>query len=226
MPIETGSNIVDLDAIWPLGGDFVLEGDDHLRLIKFVLKAQFPGVGGQGFSKTITATEDEINYLAGLTGNVQDQIDAIIADDAFVAPSGTSMPFYMATPPVGWTQDASNNDAMLRVVDTAGGGAGGTDSPISLDWSHLHTTDAFALLETHMPSHNHQHGYDSKINEGTQQAGAIKYGAVGRDGNASGIAWCTSNSKGGGTAHEHGDTNSQGGVFTPKYIEIIIAVKD
>lgn len=63
MPLENASTISELDSTWPLGLDSSSRGDDHLRLLKAVLKAQFPGSGGQGFSKPITVTEDELNSL-------------------------------------------------------------------------------------------------------------------------------------------------------------------
>ena len=63
MPLENASTISELDSTWPLGLDSSSRGDDHLRLLKAVLKAQFPGSGGQGFSKPITVTEDELNTL-------------------------------------------------------------------------------------------------------------------------------------------------------------------
>ena len=44
MGIETGNYINDLDADWPLATDNVSDGDNHLRLIKKVLKDSFPGV--------------------------------------------------------------------------------------------------------------------------------------------------------------------------------------
>jgi hypothetical protein len=48
--------------------DPVYRGPAHFWLIKTVLRHIFPGAGGNGFAKPITATEDEINYLSGLTG--------------------------------------------------------------------------------------------------------------------------------------------------------------
>lgn len=63
MPLENASTIAQLDSTWPLGLDSSSRGDDHLRLLKAVLKAQFPGADGQGFSKPITVTEDELNAL-------------------------------------------------------------------------------------------------------------------------------------------------------------------
>jgi len=79
MPLESGSTIAELDESWPLGTDLVLEGDNHVRLTKAVLKAQFPGVDGDGFKIAIISTEDELNYLQGLSSNAQVQIDANFA---------------------------------------------------------------------------------------------------------------------------------------------------
>lgn len=63
MPLENATTISQLDSSWPLGLDSATRGDDHLRLLKAVLKAQFPGASGQGFSKPITIKEDELNGI-------------------------------------------------------------------------------------------------------------------------------------------------------------------
>lgn len=63
MPLENANTIEQLDSTWPLGLDSSSRGDDHLRLLKAVLKSQFPGASGRGFSKPITVTEDELNAL-------------------------------------------------------------------------------------------------------------------------------------------------------------------
>lgn len=63
MPLENASTIEQLDSTWPLGLDSSSRGDDHLRLLKAVLKAQFPGASGRGFSKPITISEDDLNSL-------------------------------------------------------------------------------------------------------------------------------------------------------------------
>jgi len=142
MALETTSTISGLVSANPTAIDAVSQGDDHLRLLKSVLKAQFPGAGGTGFSVPITATEAEINQLSGLiAGSI---------------PSGTKMPFYQAAPPVGWTATAIQNDSMMRVVTSAttGGtsGAGSGHSPIlnSVVTSHTHV-----FTGTAMGTHNH-----------------------------------------------------------------------
>jgi hypothetical protein len=51
--------------------------------------------------------------------------------------AGTVMSFFQSTPPTGWTQDVSIHDHGLRVVDSAGGGTGGTSGVTSLV-AHTH----------------------------------------------------------------------------------------
>tara|TARA_R110000744_G_C19371578_1_gene562699 strand:+ start:2838 stop:3500 length:663 start_codon:yes stop_codon:yes gene_type:complete len=220
MTVEVGTTISQLDSTKPLSGSPISEGDNHMRLIKAILKAQFPGVNGQGFSSPINASEAEINHLIGITSNVQDQIDAIVAAPTsgdLIAPAGTVMTFYQAAPPFGWTQVPTLTNSLLRIVSGAGGGAGGTDSPISLVHEHTHTTGSHALTVNEMPSHNHTIGNDPGSTSLTgiyarsesQQTGTI-----------------TSSSTGGNAVHNHGATGSNTLTYAPKYIDMIIASKD
>lgn len=62
MPIETGNYISDLNASNPLAGDPKSQGDDHIRLIKAILKATFPNVAG-----AVTTSHTELSQLAGAT---------------------------------------------------------------------------------------------------------------------------------------------------------------
>jgi len=65
MPIEAATYIADLNAANPLSGEFINEGDDHLKLLKSVLKASMPNITGP-----VTATHTELNLLDGLTAVV------------------------------------------------------------------------------------------------------------------------------------------------------------
>lgn len=60
MTVETATYIPDLNSANPGIGDSKGEGDDHLRLIKAVVKATFPS-----FSGACTTTHTIINNLAG-----------------------------------------------------------------------------------------------------------------------------------------------------------------
>ena len=63
MGLEAGTTISSFISENPTSADPVNQGDDHLRLIKSVLKAQFPGTAGLGYATAITATEAELNSL-------------------------------------------------------------------------------------------------------------------------------------------------------------------
>ena len=73
MTVETASYISQLDPTYPAAGDPKSEGDNHLRLVKTVLKTQFPNFG----TNAITATAAEVNYLVGVTSAVQTQLNTL-----------------------------------------------------------------------------------------------------------------------------------------------------
>ncbi|EOE0154418.1 hypothetical protein ACJ8S7_005071 [Klebsiella pneumoniae] len=75
MPLENATNISQLDDRYPLPSDPGSRGDDHLRLVKGVLKKQFPGVDGNGFKKPITLTEDFLNSLPQTIQDLQNNMD-------------------------------------------------------------------------------------------------------------------------------------------------------
>jgi len=84
-----------------------------------------PAVTGVGFvyTKAVGAVnelfwKDNAGHVFQLTSN------GLINYQAF--PSGTTMAFLQATPPTGWTQLSTWNDAVVRLVgDASGGSAGG-----------------------------------------------------------------------------------------------------
>ena len=69
---ESATYISQLDADAPAANAQVSDGDDQLRLIKTVLKSQFPNLG----EASITVTAAVINRLAGLSGNIVDLLAA------------------------------------------------------------------------------------------------------------------------------------------------------
>jgi hypothetical protein len=85
MALESASYISQLVATYPLGSDSKSQGDDHLRLIKNVLKTQFGSLGEAAVTTTAeeinildgaTVTTEELNYVDGVTSAIQDQIDS------------------------------------------------------------------------------------------------------------------------------------------------------
>ena len=116
---------------------------------------------------------------------------------------GTVMVFFQAAAPVGWTQNTSHNDKMLRVVSGAGGGSGGNVSAIS----HTHTG----------PSHTHtgpSHTHDMVGGTGT-----VAYIDI------AGSQWLTTTSAA-GTGATGAEGTGATGAATPYYIDTIIATKN
>ena len=67
MALESGTYISQLNSSNPTTSDDVAEGDDHLRLIKAVLKNQFSGLTG---TTAISASEAELNVLDGIASGL------------------------------------------------------------------------------------------------------------------------------------------------------------
>ena len=65
MAIEAASSVYELNQNLPLDGDEQAEGDDHIRVIKAVLKATFPGLGG-ALGRVISKS---IGFTPGVTEN-------------------------------------------------------------------------------------------------------------------------------------------------------------
>lgn len=78
MTIESATSISQLDASLPPQTDMKREGAGHLRLLKSVLKAQFPNFG----TAAMTATVAELNFVAGVTSGIQAQFTALNAAKA------------------------------------------------------------------------------------------------------------------------------------------------
>lgn len=229
MSLETASTIAQLQSSAPSASDPVNQGDDHIRMIKYVLKNIFPGSGGQGFSIPIVATEAEINFLDGVTSNIQTQLNSLQSAlsallGTLPAPVGTRLTFFQSAPPTGWSLVADYDNHMLRVVNTAGGGFGGSDSPILNNKvpSHVHSHTLVADL-----SGSHQHRHQAGPHTSWWQGYAIGYGNFGggTPDDAGYIAMTEANG-----AHTHtisGSINPNGGAanWTPKYLDMVIGQK-
>jgi len=227
MPLETAPQTLDdLNPLYPEATDVYTQGDDHIRSIKNVLATQFPGIAGQGFEIPITTTEEEINFLSGLTSNLVDQYVAIelaFADvqDSVPAPYGTVCLFNQAAAPTGWEQITTYDDYMVRIVNTAGGAAGGTDSPFSFNWDHTHTTSSFTLSLFYLAPHTHLIHTCADTNSvvGNTLDKRISVGnGAGPINSAYAIGVTGSNDP-----HTHGYTLGTTSDFTPLYLNTILA---
>lgn len=150
------------DITVPAGSESASQGDDRIREFKSDLQdalqgqdvsgveAVFPGVdtanpvyryrGLRGTTAARPAPGDYGLYANTTLNTLQRDNGASWADIATLIPSGTVMCFFQAAVPTGWTQVTTQNDKVLRVVSSAGGGSGGTiGTSSSLAHDHTHT---------------------------------------------------------------------------------------
>lgn len=155
-------------------------------------------------------------------------------------PSGTNMIFKQAAAPAGWTQDAADNDRLLRVVSGAGGSADGQWTITGL------TATAMVLSINQMPGHSHgagslvtQPGGPHNHGTGIQLAGSgfgtgpfAQVGSInGTDIVANSTASTHSHTIAGSTAirganSAHGHTVVSTGGWKPRYFDVIAATRD
>ena len=92
MPLEPSvDGIQDLNEAWPVGSDLVIPGAEvaqHVRNVKRAWVGSFPGLASAGGAVTVSA--DELNDLAGVTGNIQGQIDTLNVPPLWTRPLADS----------------------------------------------------------------------------------------------------------------------------------------
>lgn len=154
----------------------------------------------------------------------------------FAFATGTRLPFAQSAAPTGWTQDVSDNatNRMLRVVNTAGNGIGGSASPIlnNVVPAHTHgfTTGNVSADHAHAvsdPGHTHTTGRSSVL--GSSAGSGSNFAGTNFMSYASGSS-VTGISLGGISAnHTHSGSTDNGSSQTnwaPRYIDMIICSKN
>lgn len=200
MALESAFYITDLNVSNPLSTDTVSQADDHLRLIKSVLKATFPNLNAP-----VTATPSQLNspIPAGFIGMW----------------SGS-----LATIPGGWSLcDGTNgtpnllNRFIVAAGDTYAPGATGGSLASAAAGGHTHTeasagahshagvTGSTVLTVDQIPAHTHTYSLSGGAAEelGTGFTGTSGYNT---------LTSTASGSTGGGLGHTH--TLSIDGVHT------------
>jgi hypothetical protein len=66
MTVESATYVSQLNAAYPAAGDNISEGDDHIRLVKSVLQAQFPSLA----TTAISQSSAQMNKLGFETGTI------------------------------------------------------------------------------------------------------------------------------------------------------------
>jgi len=160
MPLETGTTIRSLNQSNPVAGDNMRDGDDHIRLIKRVLKNIFPGAGGSGFSTAITSTEAELNSIGALTIASMPVGGIIMWSGSLVPPNWALCDGNSGTPDLSGQFIRAAN-AMNEVGNTGG-------SNDSIVVSHTHTI----VPHTHTDA-GHTHDYKDAYHIETSGAAYI-----------------------------------------------------
>ena len=171
------------------------------------------------------------DYLRSHAALIKQSYSDAVALAVAIIPSGTRMPFAQASAPTGWTQAVTDNEdnRMLRVVNTmgGGGGAGGSHSPIlnTVVPAHTHTFTTGAESATHTHNDNgHTHGISSGADgsRGNAGSGVPLYG-----GGTSSVGYASLSAE---TAlHTHSGTtvaNPGAANWMPRYIDMIICAKN
>jgi len=157
------------------------------------------------------------------------------SDYTNIMPSGTRVPFHMASAPTGWAQDVSDvaNNRMLRFVnDTVSGGTGAgsydpTVNNVLPSHSHTFTTGGQSADHVHYDTGSHTHGYQYCTNNGGHFAHNNDGGILNSTGSATGgpnnyhFGGINANHTHSGTTDAAGSSN-----WTPRYTDLIICAKN
>lgn len=197
MSIENASTIAGLVATNPTQQDPVYQGPNHFWTIKSVLKNIFPGAGGQGFNKPITATEDELNRVAGVTAPLQAQINALQAQiDALESsgggggggtpipeqwPIGSIFHCTLATSPATllgfgtWSRFGQGRMLVSQLTSDSdfalAGATGGSKTPVLPAHTHTATTASANTGHSHTISSASDHSHTATV--GGMSANAV-----------------------------------------------------
>jgi hypothetical protein len=303
MGLESGTYISDLIATNPAGTDQRYTTDDHIRLIKAVLKNTFPNLNGPvqmtpdllnsvkvspvsitgnynvtaadhgkviyananagaitvtfasaaalgaGFQVTVIKTDSSANTItldpsgtetvngsSTLTLSAPMEMAEIhynsdtalqVGKPPTIIPTGSKVIFAQASAPTGWTQDASMNDRVLRVVSGAGGAQGGSWVISGL------SSAAYALTINDIPAHGHpyQHKGGIETSSDSGSTGGILTGTLGGTYTAPAYSGPPDDATGhaiggtgGGAAHAH--SLSHDGSWRPAYVDVIVCTKN
>ena len=112
MSVETANTLAGLNEAWPVNGDQIPEGDDHIRLIKEALKKTFPGRGRP--DKTLVVLTS--NYT--LTANDNGAVFLVTGATTVWLPALSGLPAFSATFISGtaFTLAGYGTDQILGVV--------------------------------------------------------------------------------------------------------------
>lgn len=182
MPLEQATTISQLDEQWPNGGDSVDRGDDHIRLIKSVLKGTFPGPDGKGFSTPLTVDPAMLNSLAATIKSLEDKITNAQAVGNIIFRDDNVDP---ATLYPGTTWSLLAGDACIALATSANvGSMSGENTPVVPLSDHTHGITIHGVgdhahggnVGTGGVSFEH-HKFNSRMPSGDWQSSSLPAGA-------------------------------------------------
>lgn len=233
MGLETGTYISDLVVTNPLGSDNKSQGDDHIRLIKQVIKNTFPNIDGP-----VTLTQTQINNLLNAGNEEFVENGQFIPSGVIVMWSGT-----VTNIPSGWslcdgtggTPNLGDRFIAGATVD-AGGTLGGIDSTGGTNSNHNHTCTVAGttLTEAQMPAHHHLMFVDGSEPIGGLDQASDYVSSQGSSGTSNKYILADSanvanvgrtKSTGSGDSHTHTATNTSAS-HLPAYYQLAFIMKD
>lgn len=215
MPLESASYVSDLVPANPASTDLLDQADNHIRLIKQVLKATFPNLAGAvTASHTTLSQAAPIGLIAlwyGSSGTVPTGW-AICNGQTVARTDGAGN---ITTPNltdkfvVGAGTIAAQGATAGAATDTATTVAAGSHTHTGTVGSHTHTATigGTALTEAQLPAHRHLNGVvDGQtteiFNRGTTAASPSTGWDIGSNAGAGANEGYTANT-GGGETHTH-----------------------
>lgn len=235
MGLETGTYISDLVTTNPLGSDNKSQGDDHIRLIKQVIKNTFPNITGP-----VNLTQTQINNLLN-AGN-----EEFIENGSFI-PSGVIVMWSgsIASIPTGWylcnglngTPNLEDRFIVGAVAET--GGLGGVNATGGTNSNHNHTITVAgtSLTEAQLPAHHHlllsdsDEGISNEVDQASDYIARIgtsgtssKYILAAESAVGASATVGRSSSTGSGSAHTHTATNTSAS-HLPAYYQLAFIMK-
>ena len=250
MAIESASFISDLNSSNPPGSDPVGQADDHIRLLKSVLKSTFPNLTG-----AVTATQAQLNGALVPTGSI-----LLWSGSTSSVPTGWALCNGQTVARTDGSGNITTPDLTNKFVVCAGtsysvgstGGAASNTPTITLTNQAVTLTEAQVPAHAHTitvtdPGHNHAitdpghaHSYD-RSNSGTVVNGSVaavtaeqgktntvtgtNYTGISINTRVTGIT-ASNSSFGGSGSHIHNNTAASSAVPTvPPYYALAYIMK-
>src|SRR5512139_1463896 len=143
MTVENVTYISDLDATYPAEAETgtLHEGNDHIRNIKKAIKNTFPNV-----TSAVTASAVELNFLDGVSSNIQTQINAK-SDATHDHDGGTLGAVTLGDGSVATTQAQSDNSTKIATTAFVASAVAAAASSATAAWANLGISTASATTD-------------------------------------------------------------------------------